>query len=1341
MNRRLLILAGTTFSVALLATVLLLNIPASPSSTIGQTEKLARIQKPSDAKKAFPKKHAEIQRLRRTPADRTSPEYENNYLINEYEKAKSNSSKARARVESDLEFIERGPANIAGRTRGLIVDPSDASENTWIAGSASGGIWKTEDAGVTWTNLSNDMPNLGTGAIVMSPANADVIYAGTGEHYISDIDGNGIFKSTDKGATWVQVASPDDYPDLKNVGRMIIDPEDENVVVAVTRNSVWAGSLESAIYKTTDGGTTWVQKSSSTSARFDDINFEPGNFDVQYAAAENDGVYKSIDAGETWTRSSTGLIASGRLEIDVSTVNTDFIWLSAEGSGQAQLYLSRNGAETWSIVSDNTFPDEDLAETFDFLQQGWYDNIIAAHPFDSNIVYVGGVDLWKFTLDGGSSTFNFISRTEDNTDSFMEFISFIGSDDGFTIGEIGYAGARNVELRFGQGTQKAHRFHTDGQGAGVPTNEYLYQDYVDVPFQAWDVANNTQLMVSFRDQQQDGKWNLISANTTGEETSEHSREYVYIHDVEYSDTPDTAIAVDGGHEHDQMYNFWPVLATGGSFDENNLPVANLEIFVIELDALSRSTFNISDSRGQFDGNNANIQSPPRTEDGVHPDHHNIIAIAKNAQTKEFRMLNANDGGVYLSKLSDDPGVADMDYFYTSLGYNTTQFYGADKAPGENRYLGGMQDNGTFVSPMDESASATSYYNYAIGGDGFEVLWNNRDPLELIGGYYNNNFFKSSDGGETWNYVGLNDGPFLSRLANSRELPDRIFAIAGSGVYVSNNFGEDWTLTEIDDELWSYNSAADIKVSHASSEVIWAGGYMQSNGRIFVSTDGGASFRPTSNYIGTSLGFISGLGSHPNDPETAYALFSFAGRPKVVKTEDLGETWTDISGFEGNNGVSDRGFPDVAVNHLLVFPNDPNRIWVGSEIGIIESLDAGANWSLLDSNFPAVNVHQLKIQDDQIVIATYGRGIWSVTIPEIEQDYYFPPTAENVTFSTSDGSIGFDLSFQAEFDSTEIYVDSVIVTTLYSPELGSVTHTIPNLGLEGVYSVTMRSYADGKAYNSLPSEAFFFVPDESRTSYMTHFSENEADFANLGFEFKKERNFDDTAVHSPHDYPNDSEFIFLLKSPIEVAASDAFIKYTDVAIIEPGENGFPYPAQEFWDYIVVEGSTDGSTWTALDKGYDARKHDDWLAAYATGDDGSQSLMRDEELDLLDTFDPGDLVYIRFRMYTDAAVTGWGWAMDDLFIQEEPEQPLGLPSTAQLQVFPNPMTTQCEIQFAAEFGNGTRLRLIDLQGKTLRQWAPDNTSGSITLAREGLNPGVYLLLLNHAEGVVTRKLIID
>jgi hypothetical protein len=129
-----------------------------------------------------------------------------------------------------------------------------------------------------------------------------------------------------------------------------------------------------------------------------------------------------------------------------------------------------------------------------------------------------------------------------------------------------------------------------------------------------------------------------------------------------------------------------------------------------------------------------------------------------------------------------------------------------------------------------------------------------------------------------------------------------------------------------------------------------------------------------------MGGISGFATHPTEQNTAFAIFSLAGRPKILRTKDLGKTWQDLTGFATVGSKSSNGFPDVAVYSLFVFPRNKKKIWAGTEIGIFESTDEGLTWKFYDA-FPAVSVWQMKMVDNQIVVATHGRGVWTGEVPD------------------------------------------------------------------------------------------------------------------------------------------------------------------------------------------------------------------------------------------------------------------------------------------------------------------------------------------------------------------------
>ncbi|MBX2894242.1 MAG: T9SS type A sorting domain-containing protein [Cyclobacteriaceae bacterium] len=1245
----------------------------------------------------------------RTPEDATAPEYTSGFIMRELEQAKSFAARKRmARTQSNgvVEWKERGPANVPGRTRGILVDPDDASKNTWYAGSAGGGVWKTTNGGQAWTLLTPNLPNLATTTLAMAESNHNIIYMGTGESFggLPGIRGNGMFKSTDRGQTWQHLPAT---ASLSDVNRIAISPTNANVVVIATAIG---------IFKTTDGGTSWTQHLAL--GGIEDLRTSPSNFNIQYAARNSVGVYKSTDGGVTWSLSANGMSPNGRIELAVSPVNPNRVFASAEGTlngSASDLYVSDNAGATWALIN-TTFNGTSL----NFLGgQGWYDNTIMCDPFNADVVYYGGVSLFRTTLGTGSTAINNYNLVEQNT-SFLTLVNF-GAGFGNGRLEVGTFANASVEIRFGAGrSQMAHRFVVpEGATSGVPDASYSYQNYVSVPFEVWDITNNRQLMVSFRDQDRNGEFNLLLSNTDGAATAQ-SREYIYISNVNYNaTTPAASIAMNGGHVFQQMYFFWPVLAAGSTWP-GSITTSQLVINFTSVPKLNATTQTVADAYNQFDGKNR------FTTFGidVHPDHHNLIPIVMPGNT--YKILNASDGGIFISTTSATPGINNGDWVMVGNTYNTSQFYGADKKPGANEYFGGMQDNGTWRSPSGQQASKTTNYQFSIGGDGFEVVWHKLDPLKLIGGSQGNNFRKSVNGGVTWTVAtaGLSGShPFVSKLATSSAVPDVVYTLSSTGVFRSNDFGSSWTLTAISDK-WGSSNTMDVEVSQANANIVWAGSaVVNQTGNIrsiHVSTNGGQTFTATNNYTQRVMGGITKLASHPTQPQTAYATFSFAGRPKILRTTNLGQSWEDISGF-GLASSSSTGFPDVAVYCVYVRPDNPQIIWAGTEIGIVESLDNGASWALVDG-FPNVSVWDLKGVDNQIVIATHGRGIWTAEL-DTELILKNPIIYAMGTSPKSELAMGITLS--ENFDSTQLYIQGVLKGTFKNLVSGNYTLRLKGV-TTGIVEAKLIGYKQEAPYHSAAVSVEHLQLNDYRRQYFNYFSNaNDLKLNSFSVQVFGSSN---TSLQSFHNYLNDTEHSALLRQPIIISNEHPFFYYRDVAIVEPGETGSVFGQPAFKDYVIVEATKDGINWTALADGYDARANEDWLAAYNAVQVGNRSMLVDHNINLTNTLQANDTVLFRFRLSANASINGWGWSIDDLYIQQVPTgiEPV---ITYNLAVYPNPTTGNIKLAYSLPQATDVTIQVHDLTGRVVMQKTIGNKAAGKHEETMYLNtkPGVYLLQL--------------
>jgi hypothetical protein len=986
--------------------------------------------------------------------------------------------------------------------------------------------------------------------------------------------------------------------------------------------------------------------------------------------------------------------------------------------------------------------------TVDFFEgQGFYDNTIACDPFDENKVYFGGVSLFRSTVGTTSTTVNNFKMEEVNTQSFLLLQSFANMP--FDNSRLVAGDAHNgitVELRFGPGElQKGHRFTVPvGATSNVGVNQYTYNDYVNVPFEVWDVNSNRQLMVSFRDQNRNGKFDLV-ANALESPTpaDQQSREYIYIHNVNYNPTTaSSTIAKTGGQELQLMYNFFPALAANAIWNENSLPASKVIIKNFPVQKFDATTVTVADGRGSFDNKNKSNQVD--LTKGVHPDHHIILPVIVNQAEKTYKLVIGNDGGVFVSKVSANPGITEGDWVFKGAGLNTSQFYGADKKPGAEEYIGGMQDNGTRISPAGQAATALSNYNFAIDGDGFEVLWHSVDGSKILGSSYNGQISRSINSGVTWQnatsgFIPSGDEfPFVTKLAHSKDFPDRVFTVGKQGVYVSTDFGFSWKLSAISDKFSSSTASPiflDVEVSRANANIVWAGTGMFNTGtlrNLHVSTDGGKSFSITNNYTLKTLGNITRLASHPTEPNTAYALFSFAKSPKILRTTDRGQSWQDISGFNNGN-MSTNGFPDVAVYCLYVRPDNPSIIWAGTEIGLVESTNNGLTWSVV-SDFPNVSVWDMKGQDNQVVIATHGRGIWTATINASQGN---PNAPQIVTSGTAPNkSLMLRAKSASTFDSVQVLNGNTKIKTVKPFNAGTTDINIPNIS-PGQKEITLVGYKGSAPIQSLLHTMTHVDLLTSKNSYATYFSsltDLQVDGLTLQ-SFSGNTAQQRQTLQTNHSYSVNKMYEVLVRTPVTVSSTLPFLYYSDIAIVEPDK-----------DSVFIEASKNGLDWILLKAPYDANYSGDaehrWQTAFTGNQPGATAMFLKHEIDLRTKFNAGDLLLFRLRMGSGPATTSWGWALDYISIQEKPVSiERQVQNRTSLTLYPNPAKEKFTVAYSLQQSSMVTLQIMDVFGRQITKQDLGNKNAGVhshTVESHRSLPGTYLVVLTTNEGMKVAKL---
>lgn len=288
-----------------------------------------------------------------------------------------------------------------GRVNCIAFHPDNSS--IMLAGAPAGGVWKSTDGGVTWTTNTDLLPNLGVSDIAYDPIHPDTIYLATGDRDAADTYSIGLLKSVDGGATWQTTGMSYTVQQSRRIGGVYVNPKNTQEVVVATR---------SGIYKSTDGAATF---SLAQGGSWQMLTYAPTSSDTLYAGSNIGGnISRSTDAGSTWTALSNGLPVSGVSRVELATTADDpnyvYAVFSASNNGLYGVYRSTDAGSTWTqqlAGSSKNLLHWDANPSGNTSAgssggQGWYDLAIAVSPVNKNIVYVGGVNVWRST-NGGST--------------------------------------------------------------------------------------------------------------------------------------------------------------------------------------------------------------------------------------------------------------------------------------------------------------------------------------------------------------------------------------------------------------------------------------------------------------------------------------------------------------------------------------------------------------------------------------------------------------------------------------------------------------------------------------------------------------------------------------------------------------------------------------------------------------------------------------------------------------------------------------------------------------------------------------------------------------------------
>lgn len=307
------------------------------------------------------------------------------------------------RNEEEVTWESIGPKTVSGRVRAIMFDPNDSNSKVVFAGGVSGGLWKNNDItdeASAWVQLNPNMSNFAISAIAFDPVVETTFYAGTGEGWgnVDAVNGAGIWKSTDGGVTWSNLASTVDFEYVYDI---VVRDEGGSlgVIYAAMRDTFGIASTNTDLFRSTDGGATWT-KALDNSIR----DLEIGADNKIWAGDSNGSIYSSTD-GTNWTSLYTSTLSSlGRVELACAPSNADVVYgLVASQSALGEIVYTSDGGVNWSQktepndATDGSIPEDDMTRG-----QAWYDLIAVVNPSDENEVYIGGVNSFKSTNAGTS---------------------------------------------------------------------------------------------------------------------------------------------------------------------------------------------------------------------------------------------------------------------------------------------------------------------------------------------------------------------------------------------------------------------------------------------------------------------------------------------------------------------------------------------------------------------------------------------------------------------------------------------------------------------------------------------------------------------------------------------------------------------------------------------------------------------------------------------------------------------------------------------------------------------------------------------------------------------------
>jgi len=656
-----------------------------------------------------------------------------------------------------IKYRSLGPHR-GGRSAAVTGVPGNP--NLFYFGATGGGVWKTEDGGQSYENISDGYFGGSIGSVAVSKSDNNVIYVGGGEVTLRGnvSSGYGIWKSVDAGKTW----NFSGLPKSRHVPRIVIDPNNHNIVYAAVLGNIYKPTSDRGVYKSKDGGKTWEKVLfSNNHSGVVELVMDPSNSRTLYAATwrvnrtpyslnsggEGSALWKSVDQGENWTKISINEgFAEGTLGIigvTVSPVNTQRVWAIVENQEKGGIYRSEDGGSTWSHINDSR----------ELRQRAWYYSKIYADTKDEDIVYVMNVSYHK-SKDGGKT---FKSNNAPHGDHHDLWIApednqrMIIADDGGA--QISFNGGETWTTYHNQPTAQFYRVTTD--------NSFPFRIYVAQ-------QDNSTLRVNYRSS--GGGISEDDWEPTAGGESAHLAIDPLDNDIVYGGSYGGYLTrVNHKTNSERGINVWPDNPMGYGAEEMKYRFQwNFPIHFSKHDPKKLYTFSNHVHVSEDEGQSWEIISPdltrndpkklkssggPITQDNTGVEYYCTIFAANESSIKEGLMwVGSDDGLIHLKK----------------DGGNNWENVTPSNMP---KWL---MINSIEPSPFDPAVC------YVAG-----TLYKTGDFKPYL--------YKTSDYGKTWSLItnGIKSEHFTRVLRADPEKKGILYAGTESGMYISFDDGNSW----------------------------------------------------------------------------------------------------------------------------------------------------------------------------------------------------------------------------------------------------------------------------------------------------------------------------------------------------------------------------------------------------------------------------------------------------------------------------------------------------------------------------------------------------------------------